>query len=100
MTITLEKALDVLRGNREMLRARGVVHAAVFGSVARGEAGPDSDVDVVVEFGPDEHFSIFDFVRLKIDIEELMQSKIDLVEDKAMRPYFRENAMKDSIDAF
>ncbi|MDB5069413.1 MAG: nucleotidyltransferase [Candidatus Eremiobacteraeota bacterium] len=49
----LDRALTVLRARSDELRARGFLHVAVFGSVARREAGPDSDIDLVVEVGPD-----------------------------------------------
>jgi uncharacterized protein len=49
----LRRALSVLRARSEELRARGFLHVAIFGSVARGDYGPDSDVDLVVEVGPD-----------------------------------------------
>jgi predicted nucleotidyltransferase len=55
MPVTLEKAIAILRANQEMLRERGVVHAAIFGSVARGDARPDSDVDIMVDIDPDRH---------------------------------------------
>ncbi len=48
----LDRALAVLRARSEELRTRGFLHVAVFGSVARREDGPDSDLDLVVEVGP------------------------------------------------
>jgi uncharacterized protein len=48
----LDRALAVLRARSEELRARGFLHVAVFGSVARRDDGPDSDIDLVVEVGP------------------------------------------------
>ena len=100
MTITLEKALDVLRANEDMLRARGVVHAAVFGSVARGEGEPDSDVDVLVDLAPSEPVSVFDFVRIKLDLAELMGTNVDLVERKALKRFVEEQALSEKVDAF
>jgi predicted nucleotidyltransferase len=53
MTAVLSDVLQILRTHESELRRRGVSHAAVFGSVARGEAGVGSDIDVMVEL--DEH---------------------------------------------
>jgi predicted nucleotidyltransferase len=52
-THLLDRALTVLRARSDELRARGFLHVAIFGSVARREDGPDSDVDLVAEVGPD-----------------------------------------------
>jgi hypothetical protein len=49
MNVTLEQVVGILRSNADVLRARGILHAAVFGSVARGEARPESDIDILVE---------------------------------------------------
>jgi hypothetical protein len=48
-----QEILDRLRENEAALRAQGVAHAALFGSVARGEARPDSDIDIMVEIAPE-----------------------------------------------
>ena len=48
-----QEILDRLRENEAALRAQGVAHAALFGSVARREARPDSDIDIMVEIAPE-----------------------------------------------
>jgi len=45
--------------------ARGVTHAAVFGSVARGENRPDSDIDIMIDIDPEAHITLFDYVGLQ-----------------------------------
>ncbi len=59
--IELAQALATLRANRSMLESMGVVHAGVFGSVARGEAGKESDLDIVVELDDSKVRTIYDF---------------------------------------
>jgi predicted nucleotidyltransferase len=100
MTMTLDRALEILRANEKTLRAKGALHAAVFGSVARGEARPDSDVDVLVDLEPHKPCGVYEYVRLQHDIADLFGRKVDMVERKALKPFVREGAMRDLVDAF
>ena len=59
------EALETLRRSEADLRARGVRRAAVFGSAARGDGRPDSDIDILVEIDPDAHLTVFDYAGLK-----------------------------------
>jgi predicted nucleotidyltransferase len=58
---TLNTVLDTLRTHQSELRRLGVAHAAVFGSVARGEAGTDSDIDVLVDLDQDRALGVFEY---------------------------------------
>lgn len=100
MAITLEKALGILRAHERDLRAKGVLHAAIFGSVARGEARPGSDVDVMVDLDPDRRLSVFDFAGIQGDLEDLLQVKVDLAEAKALKRFVKEQAMSEKVDVF
>lgn len=82
-----QQALDILRGHRDALRSRGVVHAALFGSVARGEEGPDSDIDVFIELAPDVVLDIFEYVGLKTYIEDLFPGPVDVVDRAALKSF-------------
>src|SRR5438270_10355050 len=75
----LENVLETLRAHQSDLRQLGVSHAAVFGSVARGEAGAESDVDVLVELDENRLMGVFEYARLKIYIGELLNSPSDVV---------------------
>jgi predicted nucleotidyltransferase len=100
MSLTLEEALQILRANAQALRARGILHAAVFGSVARGEARPDSDVDILVELEPGNPSGVFEYVRLQHDVASLLGRNVDLIERKALKPLAREEALKEAVDVF
>jgi hypothetical protein len=72
MTAALSDVLQTLRTHQNELRRLGVSHAAVFGSVARGEASADSDIDVLVELDEDRSMGIFEYARLKLYINQLL----------------------------
>jgi len=82
----LADVVHCLRQREEPLRAKGVDALWVFGSVARGDAKPDSDVDLAIEFAPGTQVSLLDIAHLKVDLEEALHRPVDLGERSAMRP--------------
>jgi predicted nucleotidyltransferase len=82
------------------LRARGVRRAAVFGSVARGDDGSDSDIDIMVEIDPDAKITVYDYVGLKEHIAGLFDRPVDVVNHDGLKPYFRPAATADAVYAF
>ena len=95
-----QAVLDTLRSNKEALRARGVKHAALFGSVARGDNRPDSDIDILVEFDPAARVTIFGYVGLKVYIAGLFGQPVDVIDREALKPHLREASERDAINAF
>lgn len=94
--LTGETALEALRRCAGNIRERFQVRQlAVFGSVARGEAGADSDVDVLVTFdGP----ASFDrFMELKFHLEDLLGRRVDLVTRPALRPELRDRIEGEAV---
>ena len=79
-----------------ILKKHGVTKAAFFGSMARGEASENSDVDILVEI-KDEDMSLLDFIRLKMEIEEALGKKVDLVEYSTLKPLIREKILKEQV---
>jgi len=74
-------------------RKHGVVYAGLFGSQARGEATPESDVDVLVRFG--DRPSLIDLVRIERRIEEVIGVPVDLVTENALNPHLRDRILED-----
>jgi predicted nucleotidyltransferase len=95
-----EDAIAVLRRHSDALRARGVEHAALFGSVARGSAGPDSDLDILIELSPDAELDAFAYAGLKRFIAGLFTGSVDVVNRNALKPELRRPATADAIYAF
>ena len=77
------------------LKTQPVLKAWLFGSFARGEEKPWSDVDILVEFDKDCQMGLFGFLRIKNDLEDLIGRDIDLVEDGTLRPYALDNVNRD-----
>jgi len=99
MPVTLSQALEVLHTHQRDLRELGVQHAAIFGSVARGDAGGESDVDVLVELDPRKPMGVFEYARLKIHIGELI-SGAEVVNRKMLKPMLRDSILRESVNAF
>lgn len=100
MMVALTDVLRTLRAHEPELRSLGVSHAAVFGSIARGEANADSDIDVLVELDEGRRMGIFEYARLKLYINELLDGAADVVNRRTLKPLLRDNILHDSIHAF
>lgn len=100
MAAPLEDALNTLRAHEGELRRLGVAHAAVFGSVARGEARADSDVDVLVDLDEARPLGLFQYARVKLYVEGLFDGAGDVVNRRTLKPLLRENILRDAIAAF
>jgi predicted nucleotidyltransferase len=95
-----EHIIARLRENEAALRARGVAHAALFGSRARGEERPDSDTDILIEFEPEATATIYDYVALKAFVAQLFDGPVDVVDRDGLKPFVRLPAAADAIYAF
>ena len=89
----------ILKDQREQIlritASHGAQNVRVLGSLARGEAGPDSDIDILVELNHDR--SLLDIIAIKQDLEDLMGCDVDVVTEAAISPYIREQVLKEAI---
>src|SRR2546421_603292 len=95
-----QDALVTLRRYESALRARGIRHAAVFGSTARGENQPDSDLDIVIDLDPEMRMTVFDYVGLKEYIAGLFEGPVDVVSREGLKAYVRSAVAADAVYAF
>jgi uncharacterized protein len=91
--------LQDVRAKRQRLRALAARHGArnlrVFGSVARGEADEDSDVDFLVDLEPGR--SLIDLGALLVDLEAELGRRVDVVTEAGLRPALRERVLRDAM---
>ena len=95
-----EEIIARLRENEEALRKRGVAHAALFGSRARGDQRPESDTDIMIEFDPTARITVFDYAGLKNYIAGLFDGRVDVVSRDGLKPHVKPAATTDAIYAF
>ncbi|MEB3150191.1 MAG: nucleotidyltransferase family protein [Sphaerospermopsis sp.] len=73
----------------------GAYNLRIFGSVARGEATPDSDVDFLVELEP--HRSLFDYIALNQDLAALLGRKVDIAEPENLHDLIRDKVLSEAV---
>jgi len=90
---------EVIRANQDVIRRiveqHGARNVRVFGSVARGEAGPESDIDLLVEAGPST--SAWFPGGLVADLEDLLGRRVDIVTERGLVPELRERVLREAI---
>ncbi|MDP1626822.1 nucleotidyltransferase domain-containing protein [Parvibaculum sp.] len=97
----LAHVLRTLQKAQPELERRGVLHLAVFGSVARMEDTPESDIDIVVDIDPARRFDILDLAGIGGLVESLIGVPVDIVRRRAgMKPELAEHLAEDQIYAF
>jgi predicted nucleotidyltransferase len=90
-----ELVLLILRQNRAEINSYGVRSLALFGSVARGEAHPGSDVDLLVEF--DRPVGLFGLVALQLRLEELLGCSVDISTSDSLKASIRSRVMEECV---
>ncbi|MCC7024070.1 MAG: nucleotidyltransferase family protein [Thermomicrobiales bacterium] len=74
--------------------ANGATRVRIFGSMARGAARPDSDIDLLIDLEPDRH--LLDLVAIKQDLEDLLGREVHVVAEDAVSPYLRERILREA----
>lgn len=94
-----DEILEKLRADKPALDAFGVSRIGVFGSVARGKADAESDIDVVVDFRADAAPSLLDFADLQHHLEDVLGTRVDLTTRKALHPAMSKQILADTVYA-
>jgi len=92
--------VEKLRTHRAELCAAGIVHLRLHGSVARGEASSNSDVDLIAEFEPGRRLTLIDMVKLENRLRDLLGVKVDLSPANTLKEPVRRRAEREAVLAF
>ncbi len=92
--------IETLRQHEPELRAAGIVHLRLFGSVARGESSAQSDVDLMADFDHSKRFSLVSMTHLENRLTDLLGTKVDLSPADAMKEAVRARADREAVLAF
>jgi uncharacterized protein len=94
------RVIETLRVHRDELRAAGVVHLSVFGSVARGEAAEQSDVDLMADFDKSKRLTLVKIGSLQQRLSEWLGAEVELSSAEWMREPVRSRAVREAVVAF
>ncbi|MGD1037532.1 MAG: nucleotidyltransferase domain-containing protein [Roseiarcus sp.] len=92
--------IATLRANEAALRARGVAHAALFGSRARGDNRSDSDIDIMIEIAPEAPIGVFEYVEITQYLADLFPARVDVSNRRKLKPFVRPSAEREALHAF
>ena len=94
-----ETIIRTLREHEAELRAEGISHVYLFGSVARGEADEKSDVDLFFDYD-DPTFSLFDLMRVKRRFGDILRRRVDAMTRGSVHPFIREDIEAEAVQVF
>ena len=100
MTNTLDVVRQILAAEEPELRRRGVRHLAVFGSVARGDDRPDSDIDLAVEIEAGHSFSLIRMEETRLRLQDVLHRRVDIGEVDCLRSPVRAAFERERIAIF
>jgi predicted nucleotidyltransferase len=95
-----ERVVHTIRAHEADLRALGVTRLWLFGSLARGDARPDSDVDVLIDIISGRKFSLLDIAEVRLALCDLLGREAGVVIREDLRPRFRDTIADDLIEIF
>src|SRR6516225_6138714 len=95
--IDRERVVATLRAHQTELHRRGVRHAALFGSIARGEGKRTSDIDIMIELDPEAPVGLFEYVAITQYLADLFPFRVDVANRNNLKPLIRPTIERDAI---
>ena len=95
-----DEVISTLRAHEPELRAAGIVRLSLFGSIARDQGRPDSDVDLLAVFDDARQLSLLDVIGIENRLADLLGRPVDLIEEGALRTRAQQHAEREIVRAF
>ena len=95
-----EQVIAKLRAHERQLRAAGIVRLSLCGSTARGDAGPDSDVDLLAAYDDTRRISLLDIVGMELELSDMLGCKVDLIEEGTLKAHVQTSVEAELFRAF
>ena len=95
-----DDVIAALRGSESELRAAGIIRLSLFGSMARGDHGPGSDVDLLAAFDATRRISLLDVAGIERKISQMLGRSVELVEEGTLKPRVQANIEAEAVRAF
>ncbi|HEB79802.1 MAG TPA: hypothetical protein ENI79_04935 [Rhodospirillales bacterium] len=95
-----QDAIKALKAHAEDIRARGVLSLSIFGSTARGEAGPDSDVDILIDIGEDHDLTVTDLIGIGHYLDDILAAPCDVTVRANIKPFLKDNILSEAETVF
>jgi hypothetical protein len=93
--LRMESIQEIKEKITPILQRYGIKKAAIFGSLAKGEAKTSSDIDILVEIKSD--MSLLDYIGIKLELEEALKMRVDLVEYDTIKPIIKERILAEQV---
>lgn len=94
------EVVERLRKNADAIRGMGATSLYLFGSIARDETHPDSDLDLFIDYDPTRRFSLIDLVGIKQFLEEEMSTEIDITTRDSLHPMLKADIERSAVRVF
>jgi uncharacterized protein len=98
--MTREEAIEKLKGQADAIKALGATSLYLFGSVARDDAGPESDLDLFIDYDKKKKFSLLDLVGIKHHLEDELSIEVDLTTRNSLHPRLKTKIENSAIRIF
>jgi uncharacterized protein with HEPN domain/predicted nucleotidyltransferase len=95
-----DEAMRILSEHADAIRAQGITRLALFGSVVRNEARPDSDVDVLVEYDSGKVQSLLDIAGIRLLLCDLLGREVELADGRRLKPFLKDNILFEAVEVF
>jgi predicted nucleotidyltransferase len=95
-----EQVIAKLREHEPELKAAGIVRLAVFGSVARGDNSPQSDIDLLADFDKTKRYTLLTLGRIENRLADLLGTRVDLSSPEWLKESIRNQVLREAVDAF